>query len=179
MHVALATRTELPLPLAQWRAGGQLVELRASDLRFSVEETERLFDQVAGSILSIAGIWGTAASDCTPADWALQWLWSQPEVSVVLSGMSTMQQVEENVASAGVSGVRTLTAEEAALFDQVRARYGCTTSPMLLGGNMAGGTMPSPNMASSTTTRGLSCASGAASAGKSAPSASRSASGCR
>jgi LuxR family maltose regulon positive regulatory protein len=51
MHVVLATRTEPPLPLAQWRAGGQLVELRASDLRFSVEETQRLFDHIAESSL--------------------------------------------------------------------------------------------------------------------------------
>jgi len=70
-------------------------------------------------------IWETAAEKRTPADWALQWLWNQPEVSVVLSGMSTMQQVEENVASASASGVNTLarSARSLALFDQVRAKY--------------------------------------------------------
>jgi predicted aldo/keto reductase-like oxidoreductase len=71
----------------------------------------------------IEDIWNTAANRRMPADWALQWLWNQPEVSVVLSGMSAMQQVEENVASANASGVGTLAAEEGALFDQVRARY--------------------------------------------------------
>jgi LuxR family maltose regulon positive regulatory protein len=52
MHVILATRAEPPLPLAQWRARGQLLELRAADLSFSVEETERLFDQVTGLSLT-------------------------------------------------------------------------------------------------------------------------------
>ena len=45
----------------------------------------------------------------TPVDWALQFLWNQPEVSVVLSGMSSRQQVAENCASADRSGVNSLT----------------------------------------------------------------------
>jgi predicted aldo/keto reductase-like oxidoreductase len=67
--------------------------------------------------------WNTAANRRTPADWALQWLWNQPEVSVVLSGMSAMEQVEGNLASAAASGVGTLAAEELALIDKVRALY--------------------------------------------------------
>jgi len=59
----------------------------------------------------------------TPADRALQWLWSQPEVAVVLSGMSTMDQVVENVESAGRSGVGTLAAAQTALYDEARAAF--------------------------------------------------------
>ncbi|MFX1406020.1 MAG: aldo/keto reductase [Promethearchaeota archaeon] len=48
----------------------------------------------------------------TMADWALQFLWNQAEVSVVLSGMSSMQQVIENVESANNSGINLLTPNE-------------------------------------------------------------------
>ena len=71
----------------------------------------------------IQDLWQTAAKKRKPADWALQWLWNQPEVSVVLSGMSTMQQVEENVASAKVSNIDALTEEELALIARVREKY--------------------------------------------------------
>ena len=67
--------------------------------------------------------WDTAAKKRAAADWALQWLWNQPEVSVVLSGMTAMSHVKENVASADASGVGTLTEEELALYERVRATY--------------------------------------------------------
>ena len=37
----------------------------------------------------------------TPAAWGLRWLFDQPEVTVVLSGMNSEQMVRENAASAG------------------------------------------------------------------------------
>jgi predicted aldo/keto reductase-like oxidoreductase len=62
----------------------------------------------------------------SPADLALQWLWDQPEVSVVLSGMSTMQQVEQNLQSAQRSRIGGLGAAEHELIawatEQYRAR---------------------------------------------------------
>jgi predicted aldo/keto reductase-like oxidoreductase len=71
----------------------------------------------------IQAMWDSAAKERSAADWAFQWLWSQPEVSVVLSGMSAMQHVEENLASADASGVGTLTEDELALVEQVRAKF--------------------------------------------------------
>jgi uncharacterized protein len=72
---------------------------------------------------SVQEIWDGAPVQRTPAEWALQWLWNQPEVSVVLSGMSTMEQVVENVESASRSGVGTMTAGELAVVDCARDQY--------------------------------------------------------
>ncbi len=71
----------------------------------------------------ITKLWASAARKRTPAEWALQWVWNNPEVSVVLSGMSAMEHVVENVAIADRSGPGTITANELALIDRVRDAY--------------------------------------------------------
>lgn len=40
----------------------------------------------------------------SPAEWAFLWLWDQPEVTCVLSGMNSLSMVEENVKSADMAG---------------------------------------------------------------------------
>ncbi len=72
---------------------------------------------------SVANLWATAVQKRTPAGWGLLWVWNQPEVSLALSGMSTMEQVMENVDTAGRAGPGILTADELALIDQVREEY--------------------------------------------------------
>ncbi len=59
----------------------------------------------------------------TMPDWALQFVWNHPEVSVVLSGMSTMQHVEENLESANSSGVNTLSEDELLTISKLREAY--------------------------------------------------------
>ena len=71
----------------------------------------------------IQELWDTAPRKRTPADWALQWVWNHPKVSVVLSGMSTMEHVRQNVVSASQSGPGALTEDELALVARVRDKY--------------------------------------------------------
>jgi hypothetical protein len=72
---------------------------------------------------SVAELWESANIRRTPADWALQWIWNHSEVSVTLSGMSTMQHVIENLDSADRSGAGILTDDELILIDNVREEY--------------------------------------------------------
>ena len=68
----------------------------------------------------------------TPAQWALKWLWNQPEVTVVLSGMNTLDMVQENVRTAATTRVGELGADEDAMLQRVVAainagmKVGCT-----------------------------------------------------
>lgn len=68
----------------------------------------------------------------TPAQWGLRWLYNQPEVTVVLSGMNSIEMVRENVATASESSVGEFTDADFALIDEVRAqirlkeKVGCT-----------------------------------------------------
>ena len=56
----------------------------------------------------------------SPAEWGLRWLWNQPEVTVVLSGMNSLEMVEENVRTASDACTGEFTAAEETLLDQVR-----------------------------------------------------------
>ena len=72
---------------------------------------------------SVTDILNQGAKNRTQADWALRWVWNHPEVSVVLSGMSTMEQVKENVASVDESGPGTLSEGDLATIAQALDEY--------------------------------------------------------
>lgn len=57
----------------------------------------------------------------TPAEWAFKWLWNQKEVTCVLSGMNSLEMVEENLKTAASSKVGELTTSDEELLKQVVA----------------------------------------------------------
>jgi LuxR family transcriptional regulator, maltose regulon positive regulatory protein len=56
MHLVIATREDPPLPLARLRVGGQLTEVRVTDLRFTHAEAAGFLNQVMGLNLSAEDI---------------------------------------------------------------------------------------------------------------------------
>ena len=56
----------------------------------------------------------------SPAEWGLRWVWNHPEVTVILSGMNEIEQVEENVRIASEAKADSLTKEELEVFEQVK-----------------------------------------------------------
>jgi predicted aldo/keto reductase-like oxidoreductase len=56
----------------------------------------------------------------SPAEWAFRWLWDQPEVSVVLSGMNTMDMLKENIRIASEVRTGEFSPEDNALLQKVR-----------------------------------------------------------
>jgi len=73
--------------------------------------------------LDIQAIWDGFKVKRSPAEWALRYLWDKPEINVVLSGMSNMEQVLENVKIANDGFVNILGDEEKDLIGEVRDAY--------------------------------------------------------
>ncbi len=71
----------------------------------------------------IAKLLGSAEKKRSLAEWGLQWLWDQQEISVVLSGMSTMDQLIENISLADRSGPEEFTGADRNLIKKVRKAY--------------------------------------------------------
>jgi predicted aldo/keto reductase-like oxidoreductase len=72
---------------------------------------------------SVAKVWASASPKHTLAEWGLRWVWDHPEVSTVVSDMSTMEQVVENVALAGSVEPDSLTVPEEVQISRVRDAY--------------------------------------------------------
>ena len=68
----------------------------------------------------------------TPAQWAFKWLWNQLEVTVVLSGMNSMEMVRDNIHTASTTRVGELCEADEAMLRRVVAalnagmKVGCT-----------------------------------------------------
>jgi hypothetical protein len=64
-----------------------------------------------------------APSTRTPAEWALRWVANHPEVSLILSGMNRIEEVEENIRIMGEATPNSLTRQEIGLIKKAKDIY--------------------------------------------------------
>ncbi|MCQ2770626.1 MAG: aldo/keto reductase [Clostridia bacterium] len=70
--------------------------------------------------------------DYSPAEWGLRWLWNQKEVTCVLSGMNSLDMVNENIKVASSAEPGSFTEQDIETIDKVRKiirekeKVGCT-----------------------------------------------------
>ena len=101
----------VPVMIMEPLRGGKLVNRLPAEARKAIEKDPRGW---------------------TPAQWAFNWLYDQPEVTVVLSGMNSLEMVEENVRTASEAGAGMLQPADRQLLDRVREivrareKVGCT-----------------------------------------------------
>ena len=68
----------------------------------------------------------------SPAEWGLRWLYNQPEITVVLSGMNSLEMVQENCRTASEASAGHLTEDDFAVLNEVKKaireteKVGCT-----------------------------------------------------
>lgn len=68
----------------------------------------------------------------SPAQWAFRWLWNQPEVTVVLSGMNSDEMVRDNIQTASTVTIGEISEDEELMLKEVvkainsKMKVGCT-----------------------------------------------------
>lgn len=93
LHLLLLTRKDPPLPLALWRVRGELLELRADDLRFTPAETADFMNAVMGLVLSPENL---TALEARTEGWA---------AALQLAAISLEKAADPTAFIAGFSGV--------------------------------------------------------------------------
>lgn len=72
---------------------------------------------------SVARVWAGATKKRSLVEWGLIWVWNHPEISTLVSDMSTLEQVKENIALAEIAQPNSLSVAEEVLISRVRDAY--------------------------------------------------------
>lgn len=93
----------IPVIIMEPLRGGKLVELLPDGAKKKIAENEK---------------------HRSPAEWAFRWLYNQPEVTCVLSGMNSLDMVRENVRVASEAAAGEFTSEDFSLIESVKEEIG-------------------------------------------------------
>lgn len=107
-----------------YQAGTEGMEYaHKKDLGIIVMEPLRGGSLVKNIPNDVQSIWDSAKVKRSPAEWALRFIWNRPEVAIVLSGMNSLEQIDENADIASAVQAGELTDRELKLIEQAREIY--------------------------------------------------------
>jgi predicted aldo/keto reductase-like oxidoreductase len=114
----------------QYNYIGEMVQAGTQGLEYAAKKglsmvvMEPLF---GGALATPAGKMGQLfekeGKKFNPVDLALRWLWNRPDIATVLSGMSSFEQVKQNIDIAEQGTVGNLTAEETEFIGKLQKVY--------------------------------------------------------
>jgi uncharacterized protein len=73
--------------------------------------------------LNVKNVFEAYKEKRTSVEWALKWIWNQPEVSLLLSGMNSMEQLNENIAVAENALPGSMDEEELKIVENARSEF--------------------------------------------------------
>lgn len=98
-----ANKKGIPVIIMEPLRGGKLVDLLPEEAKRKIKENKKGY---------------------TPAEWAFRWLWNQPQVTCVLSGMNSIDMVEENVRIASEVIPEAFTEEDFSFIEEIKTSIG-------------------------------------------------------
>lgn len=119
-------------------------------LEFAVERDMgvAVMEPLKGGVLAshvppeVSDIWSKSPVKRTPAEWAFRYLWNNPNITTVLSGMNSMKHLVENVFTALDGEPNSLSTLELGLMDAVKEVY---HEKIAVNCNLCDYCMPCPN----------------------------------
>lgn len=106
-----AAEKGIPVIIMEPLRGGKLVNLLPDKAKKVIAKNERGY---------------------SAAEWAFRWLWDQPEVTCILSGMNSVEMVEENLRVASQAQAGSFTKEDKEMIEKIKKeiraneKVGCT-----------------------------------------------------
>ncbi|MCR4922481.1 MAG: aldo/keto reductase [Lachnospiraceae bacterium] len=97
-----AGKKGIPVIIMEPLRGGRLVNDLPKGAEKAIKESERGY---------------------SPAEWSLRWLWDQKYVSVVLSGMNSMEMLKENIRIASDTEVGSFTEEDHKTIEKIKKAF--------------------------------------------------------
>ena len=114
----------------QYNYAGETVQTGTEGVEYAAQKglSTVIMEPLLGGVLAqptgtMGQLFKEEGEKYNPVELALRWIWNRPDIAVVLSGMSSFEQVKQNLTIAEKGTVGNLTADESAFIGKLQKAY--------------------------------------------------------